>query len=127
MLGTAADDVRAMLEGSSEPMGECVFPENGFLASTLLKRFCVTAKGFIGLVPPGTREGDELCIVLGSQTPFVVRPASADGGHRRDVAPEEEDGAKELREYSLVGECYVHGMMDGEMMCRERETDIRIW
>ena len=47
-----------------------------------------------------TRKGDRICVVRGCATPFVVRPV------------EERDGI--VAYWELVGECYVHGLMDGE-------------
>jgi hypothetical protein len=41
----------------------------------------------------------------GAQTPFVLRRADANGGN----------GTSCVR-YFLVGECYVHGIMLGEMI-----------
>jgi hypothetical protein len=135
VLGTLADDVRAMFEGGGVPVDDGgSSPDEARLERgtdvtlpTINKRLCVTDKGFIGLVPPATREGDELCIILGSQTPSVIRRSAVDDGYKRAVAPEEDDGEDWLREYCLVGESYVHGMMDGEMMCKEKGTGIRIW
>jgi len=66
--------------------------------------FAVTEKGYIGIVPPGTKEGDMLCLVMGAQVPFVLRPLPDPDGDCIDGE----------RFYALVGECYVHGMMDGE-------------
>lgn len=42
-------------------------------------------------------EKDSICIFLGGRVPFVIRP-KADG------------------QYQFIGECYVHGLMDGEAM-----------
>ena len=67
------------------------------------RRFCVTRERRIGFVPPGTREGDRVFIVKGARTPFVVR----------DIPGREAGEGKWVR---LVGECYLHGVMDGEMV-----------
>jgi hypothetical protein len=61
------------------------------------RNFCVTSKGYIGLVPPKTEVGDKVCILFGGRTPFLLRDAG---------------GGKHV----LVGECYIHGMMDGEAL-----------
>lgn len=48
-------------------------------ASTILESLChgrrifVTAKGRLGIGPPGTSVGDEVCILEGSAVPFVLR------------------------------------------------------
>ncbi|KAM0417477.1 hypothetical protein ACHAPT_012541 [Fusarium lateritium] len=56
--------------------------------------FCRTEKGYAGLVPGGTQQGDEICLFGGGKAPFVLRKCT---------------GA----EFSLVGECYIHGLMYG--------------
>jgi hypothetical protein len=48
---------------------------------------------------------DVICILDGCSVPVVLRPCSRDMGTRTD-----ERGSF----YQFVGECYVHGMMDGE-------------
>jgi hypothetical protein len=67
------------------------------------RRFCVTRERRIGFVPPGTKEGDRVFIVKGARTPFVVR----------DMPSGKAGEGKWVR---LVGECYLHGVMDGEMV-----------
>lgn len=61
------------------------------------RTFSTTTKGYIGLVPKSTRAGDEICIILGCQTPLVLR---SDGRGNRKI----------------VGQCYVHGIMEGEAL-----------
>lgn len=63
------------------------------------RHFCVTKKGYMGLVPPDSRPGDEIVIILGVRTPMVLR--SLDDCNWK---------------FTLVGECYVHDMMNGEML-----------
>jgi hypothetical protein len=61
------------------------------------RNLCVTARGYLGYVPSGSQIGDKVCILFGSAVPFILR--------------EDKDGF-----FMLVGECYVHGIMDGEAM-----------
>ncbi|KAE8376750.1 heterokaryon incompatibility protein-domain-containing protein [Aspergillus bertholletiae] len=80
------------------------------------RRFFVTAHGRIGLGPAGTRDGDTVCIFPGGRTPFIIR--------RRPT----EDTRLEQRQnrypyvnlapsaYEILGDCYVHGLMDGAAM-----------
>ena len=70
------------------------------------KRFFVDEGGWIGLAPSGALEGDEICLFLGAQVPFVVRKRG--------------DG-----KYRFIGECYVHGIMDGELMEAATDGEIR--
>ena len=80
------------------------------------RAFAVTEKGYIGLVPSGAMPGDLLCLFFGASVPFVLRP-------RADCR----DGASSGT-YSLVGEAYIHGIMDGEALDSGSERDIfEIW
>jgi hypothetical protein len=54
-----------------------------------------TANHYLGLGPVSSDIGDELWILRGARMPFVLR--------RRDD-----------RQYQLIGEAYVHGIMHGE-------------
>lgn len=57
----------------------------------------VTEKWYIGLGPrDGMRSGDRICIVPGCTVPLVVRRLGST--------------------YELVGDCYVYGIMEGEVM-----------
>lgn len=60
------------------------------------RRFFISLGGYMGIGPPGMRSGDSICVFLGGNVPWVVR--------------------QEGHEYELIGECYVHGIMDGEFM-----------
>ncbi|KAF4833672.1 hypothetical protein CGCTS75_v003478 [Colletotrichum tropicale] len=68
-----------------------------FLALTESRRFAATDIGLTGYVPMRAKKGDLVCILFGSEVPFVVR---------------REAGGK----YSLVGECYIHGIMYGQAL-----------
>jgi hypothetical protein len=67
------------------------------------RNLCVTAGGYLGYVSRGSQIGEKVCILFGSAVPFVLR--------------EDKDGF-----FMLVGECYVHGIMDGEAM-KERDME----
>lgn len=60
----------------------------------------VTEKGYLGLVQEGTRIGDVVCVFTGGETPFVLRPLSP--GHEG--------------RFQFLRECYVHGVIDGEVI-----------
>lgn len=61
------------------------------------QRFLVTASGYIGYVPNETNRGDTICILYGMDVPVVLR--------------RNQNGT-----YELIGPCYVHGVMEGELM-----------
>lgn len=72
-----------------------------FNYETLIRNKCYnrtlfsTRKGYLGL-GPDCHKGDLVCLMFGGEVPFVLRP---------------KDGY-----YQLVGDAYVHGIMDGEAM-----------
>lgn len=65
------------------------------------RRFAVTRKGCFVLGPDVLQEGDVVAVLRGGKVPFLLRRVSAMGN-------DPEGG------WVLVGECYVHGLMDGE-------------
>ncbi|PMD41991.1 HET-domain-containing protein [Hyaloscypha variabilis F] len=75
-----------------------------FITSCKGRKFCVTSGGRLALVPHGSSEGDVVCVIRGVHIPFVVRPVGQKDSKETDA------------NYHLVGECYVHGIMDGEAM-----------
>jgi hypothetical protein len=64
-------------------------------------------KGYMGLAPGTARVGDLIGIFLGGTVPYVLRP--------------NDDGT-----YSFLGECYVHGLMDGEDMKMLEEGEAKV-
>ncbi|KAL8935792.1 MAG: hypothetical protein Q9211_004508 [Gyalolechia sp. 1 TL-2023] len=62
------------------------------------RRFGITERGAMGLFPRGTRVGDRVCVLEGGHVPFVLR------------------GREQGTGYRLVGECYQHSAMDGQIM-----------
>ena len=64
------------------------------------RQFFVTEDGHMGLGPHGLKEGDQICIMYGLSVPFVIR-------------------YRESGLYSLLGECYVEGIMNGEAIQME--------
>lgn len=56
----------------------------------------------MGIVPKCSERGDVVCVLFGAQVPFVMR----------EVRDGQSNGGKR---YQLVGECYLHDMMDGQV------------
>lgn len=59
------------------------------------RRLIKTNSRYLGLAPRQARAGDHIVLIAGSQAPFVLRKAGND--------------------YQIVGDCYLHGMMNGEI------------
>lgn len=58
------------------------------------RRICITKGGLLGLVPEGSKEGDIICVFLGSPAPVV-------GRRNGDMI-------------TIIGISYFHGLMRGE-------------
>lgn len=61
-------------------------------------QFFMTEDGLMGWAPKQARQGDHIAIMLGSETPTVIRPVSS----------------SETEQYEVVGPCYLQGFMFGE-------------
>lgn len=72
-------------------------------------RFARTSKGYVGLVPSSVRVRDCIGLFKGANVPLVLRKA----------------GTKEAG-YLLVGECYIHGIMQGEAFNEDKCGEIWI-
>jgi len=70
------------------------------------RRFACTNSGYFGLVPFFAQPGDVWCIFPGMKVPLILR--------RR------EDGR-----YYLVGDSYIHGVMQGEVMEQLKEDKLK--
>ncbi|WKT54197.1 Heterokaryon incompatibility [Fusarium oxysporum f. sp. vasinfectum] len=68
------------------------------------RRWGVTNSGHMGFIPPRSMPDDLVCLIYGTQTPYILR---------RNVGQGSGDSKWT---YTLVGECYMHGMMDGEAL-----------
>lgn len=73
-----------------------------FASKSYPRRMAATNMGYIGMVPRRTELEDLIVLIHGSQVPFVLRSS---------FAPTHSEA-----EYQLVGECYLHGAMNGEML-----------
>ena len=71
------------------------------------RKFFTTHKGFFGLGPGALKEGDWVAVLLGSDVPFVIREADPDSLDPTKPVPHD-------TRFKLVGECYVHGLMQGQ-------------
>jgi hypothetical protein len=69
----------------------------------------VTKQKRMALVPPETKEKDLICVIYGLEVPFVLRRLNKPTTGNC---------------FQLVGECYVHGIMDGEALNDGSEQEI---
>jgi hypothetical protein len=91
--------------------------------------FGVTEKGRMGLFLQGCETGDEVCLIEGTGTPFVLkRVGETELGDAEETVvskdivdiegwdESENKNTERCPLYELVGAAYVHGVMDGEGM-----------
>ncbi|MCJ1250485.1 hypothetical protein MMC30_007713 [Trapelia coarctata] len=64
------------------------------------RRLIKTSKGYIGLAYDAVRVGDSIAVCQGGRLPLVVR--------------------REWKRWRLMGDCYVHGIMLGEVFAEEK-------
>lgn len=91
--GTLLDDS----ESRSDPVHSAM--RTLVLGPTRGRVMFVSASGWLGLAPHGSREGDVVFVPVGGDVPSVLRPG--------------------WEGFELVGECYVQGIMEGEAMGME--------
>lgn len=70
------------------------------------RRLITTEKGYLGLAIAATEPDDRICILVGCKTPLVLRPRGA--------------------YFQVIGECYIHGIMRGEIAKDIREGRLRM-
>ena len=99
---TSAPDPRELFRGDSLTLHEGQTDFGIFALThlsidnvTLLRRLIFSSKGYMGIGPYDAEVGDELCILYGAKLPVILR--------------------KKGLYWLIVGEAYVHGIMDGEI------------
>jgi hypothetical protein len=94
-----------IFENRNQPLGNRYTQQqqdHALIYYSEIRLFCynrslvITEKGFYGLAPLLTRPGDIICVVIGVDVPLMLRPHT--GGQLR-----------------LLGESYVHGVMEGQV------------
>ena len=81
--------------------------EQSFTGMAETRRFCKTTGGLLGQVRKEARAGDSICVILGAEVPYTVRPTGAGT-------------------YTLIGDSFVQGVMYGEVLSDERYTTVDI-
>ncbi len=101
--------------------------------SVVWKRSLVSTwrEHFLGLAPSKAREGDLICILYGCSVPVVLRKVAREASDDNPISPMTWTGSNEEiiprtsssksnHYYKFIGECYIHGMMDGEALRHQR-------
>lgn len=70
-----------------------------------MRNFAVTTGGRLGQMPMGTERGDLVCVLIGGEVPFVLRATDHCSSS-----------------YELIGDCFLDGIMNGEMLLGDAHT-----
>jgi hypothetical protein len=85
-----------------------------------------------GLCDPDTQTGDQIWILAGGRVPFILRPVLSPSSERAceksssSVTDKANNYGSGSPTYTLIGDCYLHGAMDGKLVSSESEVR-RIW
>ena len=77
-----------------------------FGAACVNRSFIATRKGRVGLGPSHSQPGDKIILIPNSPWPFIIRRKETTEFHADESKPT----------YEFLGDSYVHGIMDGELM-----------
>lgn len=75
-----------------------------FRGTAIGRRFVVTKLGLIGFVPESCEREDLIVIMPGGGVPYVLRPTNF----------VDDRGFEDKKCYTILGDAYIHGIMDGE-------------
>ncbi|KLU91790.1 hypothetical protein MAPG_10738 [Magnaporthiopsis poae ATCC 64411] len=86
------------------------------VACSIGRAFFISEKGYFGFAPSTAQVGDQICILAGGQTPYILR--------RAGEAVLSDSGT--VPAFKLVGDSYVHGIMHGEAMADVDEGKVSL-
>lgn len=70
----------------------------GYFESATGRAFFATQKRHLGWAPKCADPGDLVCVFPGAEVPYILRSVGDQG------------------QFRMIGECYIHGFMNGEAM-----------
>ncbi|KAI3390345.1 hypothetical protein diail_10012, partial [Diaporthe ilicicola] len=73
--------------------------ESRIAERSVMRNFSIAKSGRLGQMPIGTEKGDLVCVLMGGEVPFVIRPTEGDPSN-----------------HSLIGDCFLDGIMNGEAL-----------
>ena len=78
----------------------------------------ITSKGYFGLCPRATEQGDLIVALYGGSVLYILHPVSP---HLASTSLPLSTGTGCLS----IGECYVHGLMDGSVVNKEIHPELQ--
>jgi Heterokaryon incompatibility protein (HET) len=85
------------------------------------KRYFLTSEGYMGIGPARTSIGDKVFVLKGGFVPFLLRTAGSREVYGLCLE------TLYFQCFTMVGDCYCHGIMDGEALQRWPERESIIW
>lgn len=96
-------------------------------SATASRKFFIILKGHIGTGPASIQKGDQIFITLGCRVPLILRPNSIiryyNPNSVETLIPDQQERCEGLQlragqfsYHSLIGDTYLHGFMDGEII-----------
>src|SRR5436190_1679884 len=114
-----------------------IFPD--IETATRGRKFFVTKRGCFGLAPRKCEIGDFVVVLVGGNVPYIIHsasssspcpslsPLSSSPSSSSSASHEPcESGDQDSRRYTILGDSYVHGIMDGELFDLLDETERRL-
>jgi hypothetical protein len=83
---------------------------NNHLARAEKRKLFWTGRGYLGISCRHVQAGDKVCILWGGRLPFILRERGPVGLHSK----EDETAGETMSHVLIGGECYVHGLADGQ-------------
>ena len=146
------NSTRWIAAGCPDPIPEEVLTEYKETFDTQTRSRCLfLTKDSLGLAPEPTQVGDRVCILLGGDAPFILRPCqnTASNTPSKEAKPKRQSALKTTpkgrtkarsqgsrksarvakqvfettTEWTLIGDCYLYGYMRGEAMETVTEAD----
>lgn len=90
-----------------KPVKECINDELQVAATLRLiykRHLMVSENGYVGLVPSSAQQGDMICVLFGCSVPVIIRKLND--------------------HHVFIGESYVHGIMDGQVITKLNEGSL---
>jgi hypothetical protein len=103
---------------------------NAILNISLGRTYIITKSGYIGIGPFLAEAGDAVCTFDGASTPFILRKVSGNELVVPDELPAtgQKDPDLDHEKWKIIGDCYLHGFMDNEVVDSEwQEKRRQFW
>ena len=85
--------------------------ETSWIQTTADRKFFITEDGHLGTGPWNAQPGDEVWVLYGGDVPFLLRPIQ---------------NAPIQHSFRFLGDCYLHGFMDGEAISGSQDPPVTI-